>query len=92
MLMIQADKTKVELKIDCDCRKPKPGMVMKANKDFNIDLNSSWFIGDSKRDIECGKNAGCKTILLTSGESGAGEFGQDLTVDRLLDAVDIILN
>lgn len=82
----------VELKIDCDCRKPKPGMVMKANKDFNIDLNSSWFIGDSKRDIECGKNAGCKTILLTSGESGAGEFGQDLTVDRLLDAVDIILN
>ena len=34
----------VELKIDCDCRKPKPGMVMKANKDFNIDLNSSWFI------------------------------------------------
>lgn len=55
-------------------------------------MNSSWFIGDSKRDIECGKNAGCKTILLTSGESGAGEFGQDLTVDRLLDAVDIILN
>ncbi len=81
----------VELKIDCDCRKPKPGLVIRAAADFNIDLSCSWFIGDGKRDIECGKNAGVKTVLLTSGESGDGEFGQDYKAKGLLEAVEIIL-
>ncbi len=81
----------VELKINCDCRKPKPGLVLRASKDFNIDLSSSWFIGDGKRDIECGKNAGLKTILLTNGENGFGEFGQDYCTSDLESAVDLIL-
>ena len=50
-----------ELKIDCDCRKPKPGMLLKAAEDFNIDLSQSWMIGDDERDMEAGKAAGCQT-------------------------------
>ena len=63
-----------ELKIDCDCRKPKPGMILKASQDFNIDLRSSWMIGDGWRDVECGYNAGTHTVLLT----GEGTEGIDL--------------
>ena len=67
-----------ELKIDCQCRKPKPGMLLQAAKDFNIDLSDSWMIGDERRDIEAGKNAGCKTALI-----GSGEFGQDKSIQSL---------
>jgi len=49
-----------ELKIACDCRKPQPGMLVKAAKDFNIDLGKSWMIGDSDYDVQAGKAAGCK--------------------------------
>ena len=56
-----------ELKIDCDCRKPKPGMALRAAEDFNIDISKSWFIGDGKNDIECGMNAGCKGEVLYEG-------------------------
>ena len=56
-----------EYKFDCDCRKPKPGLLLQAAQDFNIDLSQSIMIGDSKRDIEAGKNAGCeRTILIDS--------------------------
>lgn len=67
-----------ELKIDCDCRKPKPGMILQAAKDFNIDLLSSWMVGDGKNDIECGKNAGCHTALI-----GNDNYGQDMNVSSL---------
>ena len=53
-----------ELKIDCQCRKPKPGLLFKAAEDFNIDLSSSWMIGDSESDVKAGRNAGCRSILL----------------------------
>ena len=49
-----------EYKFDCDCRKPKPGLLLQAAKDFHIDLSQSYMIGDSERDVEAGKNAGCK--------------------------------
>ena len=49
-----------EYKIDCDCRKPKPGLLLQAAKGFNIDLAESYMIGDSGRDIEAGENAGVK--------------------------------
>ena len=67
-----------ELKIDCECRKPKPGLLLKAANDFNIDLSQSWMIGDSENDILAGKNAGCKTALL-----GSGDFGQDISIKSL---------
>ena len=54
-------------KKDCSCRKPSPEMVFKAAKDFNIDLSHSFLVGDSVSDIECGKNAGVKTILIKTG-------------------------
>jgi D-glycero-D-manno-heptose 1,7-bisphosphate phosphatase len=52
---------------ECSCRKPSPEMVFKAAKDFNIDLKGSYLIGDSASDMECGKNAGVKTILVRTG-------------------------
>jgi D-glycero-D-manno-heptose 1,7-bisphosphate phosphatase len=54
-------------KEDCYCRKPSPEMVFRAAKDFNIDLGHSFLVGDSVSDIECGKNAGVKTILVKTG-------------------------
>lgn len=53
-----------ELKIDCECRKPKPGLIYKAAKDFNIDLSKSYMIGDSESDVAAGVAAGCKSIMI----------------------------
>ena len=53
-----------DYKFDCDCRKPKPGLLAKAAKDFNIDLTQSYMIGDSKRDFEAGVNAGVKKSIV----------------------------
>ena len=66
------------LKIECECRKPKPGLLLQAAKDFNIDLSRSWMVGDSESDILAGKNAGCKTALI-----GKENYGQDCSVDSL---------
>ena len=62
-----------ELKIDCYCRKPKPGMLLKAAEDFNIDLSQSWMIGDGENDVRAGINAGCKTVLLGNGDENYGQ-------------------
>lgn len=77
-----------ELKIHCDCRKPKPGMLISAAKDYNIDLKTSWIIGDGKNDIAAGKNAGCHTALVGNDKT----IGADITVNSLLMAVEEILN
>ena len=53
-----------ELKFDCDCRKPKPGMLLKAAKDYNIDLSRSYMVGDSENDVAAGNAAGCNSVLL----------------------------
>jgi len=58
-----------EYKIDCACRKPKPGLLLQAAKDWNIDLSQSYMIGDSERDVEAGKNAGCKQAILIEQDS-----------------------
>ena len=76
-----------ELKFDCDCRKPKPGMLLKAANDFNIDLSLSWMIGDGEIDIKAGINAGCKTALI-----GEGAYGQTVTVPSLKAFVEQYLN
>ncbi len=67
-----------ELKIDCDCRKPKPGMLLRAMKDYNIDLSKSWMVGDGKYDVQAGYNAGCKTAFI-----GNENVGQDVSVASL---------
>lgn len=76
----------VELKIDCDCRKPKAGMLLKAAEDYNVDLSASWMIGDGENDVLAGKNAGCKTALL-----GTDNYGQDVTADSLIEFVNGII-
>ena len=75
-----------ELKIDCDCRKPKPGMLLRASEEYHIDLNNSWMIGDGENDVLCGRAAGCKTVKI--GE----DCGANLTCDSLYDAVRLILD
>lgn len=70
-----------ELKIDCGCRKPKPGMILRAARDYNIDLSNSYVVGDSESDIIAGKLAGCKTILV-SNQSDI-HIGQDYMVSCL---------
>ncbi|WP_164173300.1 HAD-IIIA family hydrolase [Ruminococcus flavefaciens] len=75
-----------ELKIECECRKPKAGMLLKAAEDFNIDLSQSWMIGDGENDILAGKAAGCRTALI-----GNESFGQDVTAETLTEAVKLIL-
>ena len=72
-----------ELKFDCDCRKPKPGMLLNAARDFNIDLSQSWMIGDGENDIKAGQNAGCQTALI-----GSESCGQTVTVSSLKDFVE----
>lgn len=52
------------LKISCDCRKPKPGMLVRAARDYNIDLSSSWMVGDGENDMLAGQAAGCKCMLI----------------------------
>ena len=51
----------------CDCRKPKPGMLLHAARELGIDLAQSWMVGDRWRDIDCGHAAGCKTIFIDRG-------------------------
>ena len=74
-----------ELKIDCDCRKPKPGMLLKAAEDLNIDLSQSYMVGDGENDIKAGKAAGCKTVLLNT---ECEYYGQDICVASFKDFVD----
>lgn len=52
---------------ECDCRKPNPGMILKAKKQHNISLKNSFMVGDTLNDIETGMNARCKTVLLLTG-------------------------
>lgn len=83
-----------ELKFDCDCRKPKIGMLKKAEADFNADLSYSWFIGDTTMDVQTGKNTGMHTIMLWSGDPKKEKFNvtPDAMADDLLDAVKMILS
>lgn len=74
-----------KLKIDCDCRKPKPGMLLKAAKDFNIDLCQSWMVGDGENDIKVGIAIGCKTALINENNEC---YGQNVTVRSLRDFVE----
>ena len=82
-----------DYKIDCDCRKPKPGMLLKAAKEFNIDLSASYFIGDDQRDIEAGQRAGVTTVGLMSGKGLKGSlFQPDYFFEDLEDAVNFIVD
>ncbi|MGL5000760.1 MAG: D-glycero-beta-D-manno-heptose 1,7-bisphosphate 7-phosphatase [Cetobacterium sp.] len=61
------DKGIGHYKADCDCRKPNPGMLLEGIKKYNVDLNNSFMVGDKKGDLEAGKKAGLKSILVLTG-------------------------
>ena len=65
---------KVEYKVECECRKPKPGMLIKAAEKYNIDLNQSYMVGDSESDMEAGKKAGCKLAYLGDTEQNVKSY------------------
>ncbi len=73
----------------CDCRKPAPGMLLRAAKDHQIDLQASWMIGDSAADVAAGKNAGCKTVLIGR-RALSSAAAPDLLAESLLDATEKI--
>jgi len=76
----------------CACRKPKPGMLLDAAEQWQIDLSSSVMVGDRWRDVEAGKAAGCRTILIESGYDERGAEGFDAAVPSLLDASRLIVS
>lgn len=80
-----------ELKFDCDCRKPKPGMLLAAARDMNIDLAASWMIGDSTADVRAGAAAGVTTIRVATGEAArAGDPPAAFEFATVLEAVQFI--
>lgn len=60
-----------ELAVACSCRKPEPGMLLRAASDLDVDLAASWFLGDILDDVEAGNRAGCRTILVDIGSEFA---------------------
>lgn len=80
-------------KIVCDCRKPKPGMLTQAAKDYHIDLTKSWMIGDNERDIEAGLAAGCKTVGVATGKGlKATKILPDYFFFHLKETIDFIID
>ncbi len=81
-------------KIDCNCRKPKSGMLIDAKKDFNINLNQSFIIGDRLTDMEAGKNVGCKCIMVLTGNGKYEKKNNkiDYIAQDLHDAVEHIID
>lgn len=75
---------------NCECRKPKPHMVLQAAKEFGIDLANSYFIGDRLSDIETGHSAGTKTILVQTGNMPVQAENVTYVAPHLLDAVEYI--
>jgi mannose-1-phosphate guanylyltransferase / phosphomannomutase len=78
-----------ELKVPCACRKPQPGMLRQAAEEWNIDLSSSWMIGDRESDVLAGKRAGCRTIQISS--PGQASRWANRTAGSLLEAVRSLL-
>jgi D-glycero-D-manno-heptose 1,7-bisphosphate phosphatase len=98
------ERLKCELEIDailtcfhdgadhCDCRKPKPGLLLRAANEHGIELNSSFMVGDRRRDMEAGRRAGCKTFLVDYGYGEEPPAACDFRVGSLIEATKIILS
>ena len=77
---------------DCDCRKPKPGMLLRAARELGIDLKQSWMVGDRWRDIDCGHTAGCRTVFIDYSYAEALRQMPDFRVKNLTEAAQVILD
>jgi len=84
-----------EYAVTCTCRKPSPGMIVKAALDLQIDLNRSWMIGDILHDVEAGNRAGCRTILINNGNETEWQDAEsrkpNFIACNINEAADIIL-
>lgn len=81
--------------MNCDCRKPAPGMLLKAAEEFNIDLSQSWMIGDILNDVEAGNRTGCRTVIIDNGNETEWDINEkrvpDLIAKNINEAADLIL-
>jgi len=92
---LKVDGLKVCYHVDedeCECRKPKPGMLLEAAADWSIDLSNSFMVGDRWRDVAAGQAAGCSTILVGPGYAERSAGTPDAVVDSLLEASNLILS
>ena len=79
-------------KDNCNCRKPKTGMLEQAAKDFNLDLNKCWIIGDNFSDIQAGKNAECRTIHILTGKDYKESIQEaDFAANNLIEVANCII-
>jgi D-glycero-D-manno-heptose 1,7-bisphosphate phosphatase len=79
---------------ECRCRKPKPQLLLDARDEFDVDLSLSWMIGDQETDVECGRRAGCRTVLIENPHSAARRTGVEkptLLAADLSDAAEKLL-
>lgn len=84
----------VEFKCKCLCRKPEIGLLKEAQKDYGINLNKCFIIGDTTTDIQAGVNAGCKTILVKTGYAGMDKkcsSSPDYVFDHLFEAINFVI-
>jgi len=91
---LDLDAVKVCYHVDadaCTCRKPKPGMLLEAAREWSIDLARSYMVGDRWRDIAAGKAAGCRTVLVESGYDERAAENPDVIVGSLLEASEVIV-
>lgn len=87
------------LEASCGCRKPAPGMLLEAAREHNLDLSTSWMIGDSGSDIQAGKIAGCRTVLVSTNNAAEQEAVKgtaqpaeaDMVAESLFDSIQQIL-
>ena len=87
-------------RLDCNCRKPRPGLIQRATEDFPIDLSASWMIGDRYSDIELAVNAGLRSAFVLSGygrgewehQRSSWQYQPDLVCEDLLEAVQSIVD
>ena len=77
-------------KDNCNCRKPKPGLLLRASQKWNVDFKKSFMVGDRWRDIQAGENIGCKTIFLDYKYKDKKPKNPDFVTDTLLSATNII--
>ncbi len=81
---------------NCSCRKPKPGLIIKAAQELGLDLNGAWVIGDDVRDIQAGQALGLRTILVRTGKGAQVEghpaISPEAVVDDLAAAADYVLS
>lgn len=79
---------------ECDCRKPSPGLLLDAARELELDLGRSWMVGDAERDVEAGRSAGCRTMLVENPDSAhrrPSATSADATAVTLRSAIGAIL-